>query len=358
MSSINVGTYAGIPVKIHLSILILVGWVLLTAGSSGLALIIDLLFVALIFVSVTLHEFGHALAAKQFNIATRDITLYPFGGIASIEKEPHAMEELIISLAGPFVNVLLAFGFGFLGFLGSDFFWQLAMGNLILGVFNLIPAFPMDGGRVLRAFLELRGINNASLISARVGQLIAGSIVLAALWYGNPSAVLVGGVVFLLASQTANREKVKTISNGLVARDVMTEIGQLEQFQHGLPVADACKRALRSLQMFYPVLHAQSFLGVVTREDLIQAEAMSDIDGYVARFMKRDIPSIAGSAPLEELMERCEVAPDGVIAVTENGSLTGFALRDVLKEFIVVKGLKRYTTQMNQKNAEKDSELF
>jgi Zn-dependent protease len=178
----KLGRFAGVDTYVHASFLLLVGWAAWAAWSgagTGLAVVLGLLFLGGVFGSVLLHEFGHALAARRYGIGTRSITLLPIGGLAQLEGEPRTpKQELVIALAGPAVNfaiaaVLFVFagvaGLPTWGLLGS-----LMVANLSLGVFNLIPAFPMDGGRALRALVATRlGGPRATEIAVRVGKVAA-----------------------------------------------------------------------------------------------------------------------------------------------------------------------------------------
>ncbi len=169
--NVHIANLFDIPIRIHWSFIGVLGFVLLWSGPAGwfgaLTLVVGL------FVSVVLHELGHALAARRYGIDTAHITLYPFGGIAAIKRMPEEpAQELVIALAGPAVNFVLAAGLGWLWSLGLGWapLWLAAL-NLGMGVFNLIPAFPMDGGRVLRALLATRmGWIPASKLAIRVGR--------------------------------------------------------------------------------------------------------------------------------------------------------------------------------------------
>lgn len=203
----RIATVAGIPIRLHWSFLLLIGaYLVVTAATSGLAWAgWALLLSVAVFASVVLHELGHALAALHYGVRTAHITLYPFGGIAALTEAPRsAREELVVALAGPAVNGVLAvaamalwFGFG-----GSALLAFAAM-NLIMGLFNLLPAFPMDGGRVLRALLSMHmGYWRASEIAIGVGRVFAWGFVAIGLVGWLPSLILVGGfLLFALAGE-------------------------------------------------------------------------------------------------------------------------------------------------------------
>lgn len=209
----KLGDVAGIGVYIHWSFWLLPAWILLSAGGGLGGALASVLFVFAIFGCVVLHELGHALMARHFSVGTRDITLYPIGGVASLERIPRQpSHELAIALAGPAVNVviaaalfvlLLVVGIGtqglFFDFAGGSFLVNLLVVNVALVVFNMLPAFPMDGGRVLRAFLAMRlPYLRATEIAVRVGQAVAIVLGLVGLLTGG-TLLFVALFVFLAA---------------------------------------------------------------------------------------------------------------------------------------------------------------
>lgn len=187
----NLGEYAGIDVFVHWSFLLLPTWIVLAGlvgGASIVNVVNSVILVFVVFGCIVLHEFGHALTARRFGIGTRDITLYPFGGVASLDRMPELpKQELAVALAGPAVNVVLA-SFCFLALMlnrsgsfglripANDQFLlvQLMWINVGIAVFNMLPAFPLDGGRVFRALLAKRlSYVHATNIAASVGQVLA-----------------------------------------------------------------------------------------------------------------------------------------------------------------------------------------
>lgn len=206
----KLGRFAEIDTYVHASFLLLVGWAAWAAWSGAgtlLSVLLGVGFLLAVFASVLLHELGHALVARRYGIATRRIILSPIGGIAQLEGMPKKpRQELAVALAGPAVNFLLAFGLWFFspifgaGFLGS-LVGSLIVANLTLGLFNLIPAFPMDGGRALRAFLaERMGSRRATEIAARVGKGVALVGGLYGLFSGQLILMLVAGFVWFAAN--------------------------------------------------------------------------------------------------------------------------------------------------------------
>lgn len=217
--SLRLGKFFGIDVYIHGTFWLLPLVILLGAVSAGATLeqtAAELLFIFVIFGCVVLHEVGHALAARAFGVATRDITLYPIGGVASLERIPeHPWWEIAIALAGPAVNLLIAGGL-FAGLIAGTlifpwsgdtyepltvqiFVFKVFWANVMLAGFNLLPCFPMDGGRVLRAVLAMR-MNRvrATEIAAGVGSVVAGLFMVVGLVFGIFGLMILAFVVFLL----------------------------------------------------------------------------------------------------------------------------------------------------------------
>ena len=210
----KLGTFAGIDVFVHATFLLIVGWYGWTYWLETRTLIGALegvAFILLLFLAVTLHEYGHALTARKYNIRTRDITLYPIGGVARLERMPEKpIQELWVALAGPAVNVVIAAALfvyltltnalvpmGQLTLTTGSFIERLMLVNVSLVLFNLIPAFPMDGGRVLRALLALNmDYVRATQIAATVGQGLAFLFGLAGL-FGNPMLFFIAFFVWM-----------------------------------------------------------------------------------------------------------------------------------------------------------------
>lgn len=228
----KLGKWGGINVYIHWTFWVLIGFYLVTVSlqSGPLAGAVVSAFVLSVFACVALHEFGHAGAAAYFGIRTLDITLLPIGGMARLEHLPEKpYQELVIALAGPAVNFaiagllvpLLLFGTmplpgpalvdGELGFTG-----QLLAANLILAIFNLLPAFPMDGGRVLRSLLAMRlGHLRATEIAARVGRWMAFLFGILGIYYGSFMTVLLAVFVFVAGTAELIAARVRAMGQGL-----------------------------------------------------------------------------------------------------------------------------------------------
>ncbi|MCB1128883.1 MAG: site-2 protease family protein, partial [Verrucomicrobiae bacterium] len=265
----RIGRVAGIDVYMHATFLLLVGWVAISAWSVRQNVndaIHGLAFVAALFGIIVLHELGHALAARRYGIPTQDITLLPIGGVARLDRMPDKpAQELVVALAGPAVNVVLAVVFWMLvrsadaitgvtsfRLIGTPLLAKLQYVNIGLALFNLIPAFPMDGGRVLRALLAMRlDYVRATRIAADVGQVLAfaaGAIGLAKM---HPFLVFIAIFVYLGAEQEASMVKVQSALDGIPIQSVM--IRDFRTLHPAQTLADAVAHVLEGFQQDFPV---------------------------------------------------------------------------------------------------------
>ena len=311
---------AGIQLRIHITFLLLIGWLAFgyyAEGGSAAALG-RVFFILLLFLCVVLHEFGHAFAAKAFGINTPDITLLPIGGVARLERMPEEpVQELIIALAGPAVNVIIAICLflviGSRGLMnaatiqGGDLIAQLLMINVMLLLFNLLPAFPMDGGRVLRALLATRlSYARATQIAASIGQgcaFVFGFIGL--IW--NPFLLFIALFVYIGASQEAALAQMKDVSRRFPVSSAM--VREFRSLPKNATLQEAVDALLATSQHDFPVLdESGKVAGVLTRHDLIAALRKGDPGILVGDVMRRDIPTVTTGTRFEEafrIMQEC-----------------------------------------------------
>ncbi|MGB9601518.1 MAG: site-2 protease family protein, partial [Limisphaerales bacterium] len=266
--SIRIARVAGIDVKIHITFILFLLWIgftYYTLGGAGAA-VDGVIFVLALFGCVLLHEFGHAIAARSFGIRTPDITLLPIGGVARIlriPEKPH--QELIMALAGPAVNFIIA---GFLVFIlgrqidieyleeldkpGIELLGKLATVNIMLAIFNLIPAFPMDGGRILRSLLAMTmNYSRATQIAAWIGQGLAFVFALVGLVF-NPMLIFIALFVYLGASQEASMAHIKDIARNMLVSDAM--MTHLMTLPVDATLDEAVEALLRTSQHEFPIV--------------------------------------------------------------------------------------------------------
>lgn len=324
---------AGIDVKIHVTFLLLLAWLgAMRWQDGGLGGALEGIgFILLLFLCVLLHEFGHAFAARAYGIRTPDITLLPIGGVARLERMPDKpVQELVVAVAGPAVNVAIAavlffvlavkFQFSELGDLdrlGESLPANLLAVNVMLVVFNAIPAFPMDGGRVLRALLAMKlDYVLATTIAARVGQVMAGGFAVAGfLGFGSPMLILIAAFVFMGAQQEVAYARFRSTAGSRRVADVMH--AQFSALPADTPVRHALALVQASAQPFYPVIDlGLRAVGVITRERLEAAWEAGRGEVAVAALVSQPV-RVPASARLDTLLG--SAAPGSPIVV-ENPS--------------------------------------
>ena len=353
----KLGNFAGIDVYIHATFLLLIGWVgyshwlenqLWSEVFSGI------LFIIALFACVVLHEYGHALTARKYGIKTRDITLYPIGGVARLERMPEKpVEELWVALMGPAVNVVIAAAlFTFLYLTNSlvplseltvasgSFLERLMTVNISLVLFNLIPAFPMDGGRVLRAFLAMRThYVRATQIAATIGQGMALLFGLIGL-FGNASLLFIAFFIWIGASQEAGMTQMKNAISGIpVGRAMLTDYKSLSPRD---TLARMSQLILSGSQHDFPVIDNDRVIGIVTRDDFIKALTQHGESIAISAIMKKDLPEVDSYEMVENALMRIQESGVPALPVTHAGQLVGIVTAENITEYLMIRSaLKR-----------------
>ncbi len=335
--SYRIATIAGTEVRIHATFALLlafVAWEGASRGESPTAAIEAVLLVCSMFFCVLLHEFGHVLAARRYGIKTPDITLLPIGGVARLERMPKKpTEELVVALCGPLVNVIIAALLALIFGLPSTemlvnaitgikgFAWALMSWNLMMVAFNMIPAFPMDGGRVLRALLAmmLKDYAKATRWAAALGQaiaVIAAVLIVFSGWFNsNPFLLLIAFFVFISAGREAAMVSEEQASNGLSVGDsMMTDFRALPETA---TLLDAVELLRKGSQHDFPVLAVSgSVAGILTRNDLISALADHGPSHRVQLAMTVTDISLTPLVPLAEALVILRESGIGTLPVT------------------------------------------
>jgi Zn-dependent protease len=337
----RIGTLAGIGIYVHATFFLLVAWFVIAGLASGQGLaasLASLVLLGAVFGTVVLHELGHALTARRFGVRTRDITLLPIGGVARLERIPERpREELLIALAGPAVNVALAGLFAVAGAAtGAVFFIQLAWINAAIAGFNLLPAFPMDGGRVLRALLASRlGWTRGTVLAGRVGKLMAVLLGVAGLWL-SPVLVLIAVFVWLGAHREGRLASVRAaIGSTPVARAMITDFVTLDPDQ---PLAEAAQRIVAGSQQDFPVVEGGALRGLLTREDVIAGLARSGPTTLIRAAMHHDVGRAGIGEPLGEAFGRMQGADPAVLVVVEDDRPIGLLTLENVGEYLALRG--------------------
>ena len=289
--SVRIARIAGVDVRVHATMLLLLGWVVLEhARTGGMGLLGEgLLLIASVFGLVTLHEFGHVLMARRYGVRTRDVTLLPIGGVSNMEKLPERpREEIAVALAGPMVNVAIAalllltliaaqlvVDVRVLQVVGGPFLAKLMVINLTLAGFNLLPAFPMDGGRVLRAVLQLkRDRVQATALAARVGQVLAFALGAAGLFV-SPMLVVVAVFVWMGGQQELAATVFSSRAVKLKVADAMVPVGAaapggLPMVEASTPLAEAIEQMREEHASAAVVVDHGQIAGVLTAETVAE----------------------------------------------------------------------------------------
>jgi Zn-dependent protease len=368
--SLRLFRLAGIDLRVHFTFPLILLWGALHWSSHGVAgAAFGALLMAVLFVCVALHELGHALAARGFGIPVHEIVLLPIGGVARLGHNPRKpLHELVIALAGPVVNVLIA---GVLAVVLASRGWlsldagliagleepslrtaltSLFVSNVMLALFNLVPAFPMDGGRILRALLAMAiGYPRATRVAATLGQGIAVAAGVWAIFRGDFLLALVALFVFLGASGERASEEARGLLSTLKLRDAYNKHALV------LTPADRVSRVvdylLTSYQPDFAVVHGGQLLGVVTREAALRALVSEEGDVYVAGIMNRGVPRLESRLSVAEARERMAEADAAVAAVFEGERFLGLVNPGDLDEalrivaFLKVAELRRQPLQ-------------
>jgi len=341
----------GVPVRLHFTFILLFIFLLVTDLGSRETSASYALFLMGIFASVLLHEMAHAFVARRFGVRTTEIVMFPIGGLSRLERILKPTEELWIAVAGPSVNLLISgliFAYMFhtrqavpirladlLQPTNANALARLAYGNMMLAGLNLLPAFPMDGGRLLRALLSyVRPEDQATRTAAWMGRMLAISIMLYAMIAGQFMLVFFGVFIWLGAAQEGAAAMGRTLTHGIPIRAAM--ITEFRTLEHGHTIRDAANLLLSSHQQDFPVVHSGQVVGLLGRNLLLKALAADGPDAYVAGVMDRDFISFEPATDLAEVLPmmaragRCALVMDGA-------NLTGLLTADNLSEFLLLR---------------------
>ena len=311
--------------------------------------VVGIILILALFTIVVLHEFGHAMMARRFGVGTRDITLLPIGGVARLDRMPEEpKQELAIAIAGPAVNILLAvLFFSVLAMIkqlavphevlgaGSHFLWSLVQINIVLAVFNLLPAFPMDGGRVLRALLATRmNYVRATNIAANVGQGMAFMFGVAGLFV-NPLLVLVAVFVWMGAAQESSVVQMRSnLADVPVSRVMITDFHTLAPDE---PLSRAVDQLMAAYQQDFPVVDDGKMVGLLTHSGLVNGLAQLGSNAEVGRVMDREFPSVQPTEPAESAFLKLQQTHARALAVLREGGLLGILTSEHIGEFLMVR---------------------
>lgn len=352
--SLKIARIRGIDVFVHWTFLILLGWILisnLNKGQSFFESMMSVWFILALFACVLLHELGHSLTAMRYGIGTKNIILLPIGGVANIEKMPEKpMQELWVALAGPAVNFVIA-GILFLYFqltggfpqspeavngqiTSDNFLFNLLVLNVVLAIFNLIPAFPMDGGRVLRALLAMRYDRaKATNIAARIGQVLAIAFVFAGFFY-NPWWIFIGLFIFLGAGAESNFETTRSVLSKYKVRDVLMH--QFTTFHAFETLDKAIAALLDGQEKEFLVEQDNDIIGIITRDEIIQGLREVGQEANIGRIANKQFLTLTPEMELQEAYARMTQSNATICPVLENGQLIGVLNMENITEVVML----------------------
>ncbi len=355
--SLRIGRAFGIGVYLHWTFSLIILWVLfvhLRYGVGWGGALEGVFLVLLIFACVVLHELGHALSARRYGIGTRDITLLPIGGVARLERMPEdPREEFVVAMAGPAVNLVIA-GIGALLLVltsgipeveelataGGHLLFKLTMVNVLLFMFNLLPAFPMDGGRVLRALLGMKlDYVRATRIAAGVGQVMAVFFAFLGLIIPNPFLILIAVFIFLGAGAEADATESRVALRGLRVRDAM--ITRFFALDHDDTLDRAVALLLAGPQQDFPILRGDDVVGLLTRNQIVKVLSERGRDVPVVEVMTPEPRFLESDDRLEAIYDRLRSSEYSSIPVLEDGRLAGILTLENIGEMVMVRSALR-----------------
>jgi Zn-dependent protease/CBS domain-containing protein len=350
--SIRIARVFGIEIRAHVTFALLLGLFALDFGQRGgvRGALFGLLLVLTLFVCITLHELGHSLVARRFGSQVREIVLLPIGGMARMLREPKTpFAELATALAGPLVNVAIALGLAtwlvvrlhrvpgveeldqyLVHPTPTTFIGWLMMSNALLAIFNMIPALPMDGGRVLRATLSFfMKRARATNIAATIGQVIALGFVGLGLVAPHPLLLLVGAFVFFAAGQERRTSRSTEVLAELSAGEVCHPAA--EALSPSNDLGDAVDQALRTSQTVFPVLYGPDLIGVVLRDELLVAAGRLGLRASLSQVLRRNLPTCQADTSLADVRERIAETGLPVVVFSEQRLMGILSAEDVAR---------------------------
>jgi Zn-dependent protease/CBS domain-containing protein len=334
--SFKIGSIMGIPVRVHFTFLLLLflvffaGNALLGTGGMG-----GVIFVILVFASVVFHELSHALVARHYGVNVLDIILLPIGGMARVANSPEKpSQEVLIAVAGPIASFVLAFLLWFAAdTFGSgvtisdlsvkgDLLAQLCAVNVVLGLFNLIPAFPMDGGRVLRGLLSLSmSPYKATRVAVAVGQGFSVILFVLGLLWMNIFLILIALFVYLGAESEERQMGIMTVLRGATAQTAMNT--DVQVLSPASTIGHAAELFCHGFQTDFPVVDGDRLVGLITRETITETLHRQGPSVTIQDVMARDFPTATEQTPLSDVLEKMQSSGYKAVPVIKGAELRG-----------------------------------
>jgi Zn-dependent protease len=340
----------GVPIRLHFTFVLLLIFLIFTGLGSNQSGLNYALYLIALFASVLAHEFAHAAVGHRYGIRTVEIVMFPIGGVSRLQRVAKPNEEFWIAFAGPLANLLISSGLfawiyanhltmspvvAFIDPSDANVVERIAEANLILAAFNIIPAFPMDGGRMLRAVLaRFKPEDEATRVAAWAGRMLAISMGLYGLLYSHFLLVFVAFFVYLGAAQESAAAMGRLLTAGIPVRAAM--LTEYHTLTHGNTIRDAANLLLATSQQDFPIVHSEQVIGLLGRNALLRAMANDGPDVYVASYMDREYTSLAPDANLAEILPL--MAHTGACALVMDGErLLGMLTTENLSQFLLLR---------------------
>jgi Zn-dependent protease len=340
----------GVPIRLHFTFVLLLIFLLVIGLGSDQSPAYYSLFILAMIGSVLLHEFGHSFISSLYGIRTLEIVMYPIGGVARMARPAKPREEFWIALTGPVVNLLIAGAICGVMYSQNKAFNvfaldqpsdanladRIVLGNLILAGFNLLPAFPMDGGRMFRALIsKIRSEYEATRIATWSGRMLAISMGLYGFIY-MPMLAFVAFFIYLGAANEGAASRGRSLTQGIPVRAAM--VTEYHTLPHGSTVRDAANLLLATSQQDFPVVHGDQVIGLLGRNALLRGMAVDGGVSYVASYMEREFATVAADKDLSEILPA--MAHAGACAlVMEEGRLLGMLTAENLSQFLLLRSV-------------------
>jgi Zn-dependent protease/predicted transcriptional regulator len=347
-------SFRGINVFIHWTFLFLVGWVIMVNARTGNdieQLTWSIIFLLAVFTSIALHELGHALMASRYGIKARNMVLLPIGGIASIERFPgNPKQELMISLAGPAVNILIAllllpfiqayppfwdYREGVSIMHGHDLFYTLHLANIGLALLNLIPAFPLDGGRILRALLGFK-INyvRATNIAEHTGRIIAVALIAAGIVFSSLLPPLIGIFIIFSAGMEEYYLRLKALAKDIKLMDIL--MYDYNSIRANTTVKEAAGVLMNNHSKYFVVMEGAHPVGSINRMEIVKAIAEKNYDEPIGMLLRKELTYLDGDQPVDSVLEKLAENDERIYPVMENNQFTGVVNFNHVIEYLLL----------------------
>jgi len=354
-NALTLGRPFGIRVAVHWTFLLIIAWIVflnLQQGAGTQQIIYSVLFIIALFICVVIHELSHSLMARRYGIPTRSITLLPIGGLADLQKMPEEpKQEFSVSVAGPLSNIAIAIVLSVLllitnnfnfstsnlqGITGKNFFLILMFANLMLAIFNLLPAFPMDGGRIFRSLMAMYfSREKATYVAMNMGKIFAFGLAVLGI-FANPFLIFIAIFIFIGAQKEYEQIRYKSVLSGYKVKDILMH--EFTSLREEKTLQTAVSMLLDGPQQRFVIVDNENKVkGILTRNNIIQGLSKHGDDLLIRQIMNRNITTFDPYTSLEKAYQIMQKQRITMAPVVQNEKLVGIIDMDNINEFIMVR---------------------